>query len=62
MHLLNMLQQETKDTSNNNKITFYTFKILNAQFLRIFFKIIFLTSAPMDALFSVFVTIIKWFS
>jgi hypothetical protein len=32
VHLLSMLKKEIKNKSNNNKITFYTFKILNAQF------------------------------
>jgi hypothetical protein len=41
-----MLKKETKGKSNSDKITFYTFKTLNAQFPR-------KTSAP-GALFSIF--------
>jgi hypothetical protein len=32
IHLLNMLKKEIKDKNNSDKITFYTFKTLNAQF------------------------------
>jgi uncharacterized membrane protein SpoIIM required for sporulation len=34
VHLLSMLKKEIKDKSNSDKITFYTFKTLNAQFPR----------------------------
>jgi hypothetical protein len=34
VHLLNMLKKEIKDKINSDKITFYTFKTLNAQYSR----------------------------
>jgi hypothetical protein len=35
--LVKNAKREIKDLNNNDKITFYTFKILNAQFSRNFF-------------------------
>jgi hypothetical protein len=36
-HLLSMLKKEIKNKINGDKITFYTFKTLNAEFPRKYF-------------------------
>jgi hypothetical protein len=48
-----MLKKKIKDKNNSDEITFYTFKILNAQFSKKISIIICLTSTP-GALFCIF--------